>query len=129
MPDVHWLGPRTDVANLLADIDVFVLPSIEPEPYGIVVVEALASGAPVLVTNAGGVREIVEHAAAGSATLVPPRDSAALSDAIAEVAPRTTSTSGRSARRSLQPERATGRLAEIFRQLAARVSRGRASPR
>ena len=129
LPDVHWLGPRTDVADLLADIDVFVLPSTEPEPYGIVVVEALASGTPVVVTDAGGVREIVDHAPPGSSTLVPRRDPTALSDAIVEVAPHSTSTSGRSARRSLQPAAASGRLAEIFRQQAAGVSRNQSGPR
>ena len=51
-------APRTDVPDLLADLDVFVLPSTEPEPYGLVVVEALASGTPVVVTDAGGPREI-----------------------------------------------------------------------
>jgi glycosyltransferase involved in cell wall biosynthesis len=129
MPDLHWPGPRADVADLFADIDTFVLPSTEPEPYGIVVVEALASGTPVVVTDAGGVREVVDQAAPGSATRVPPRDAAALADAIVEVAPGTTSTSSRSARRSLQPAHATGRLAEIFRQQAAGVPRRRAGPR
>lgn len=128
MPDVHWLGPRADVADLLADLDVFVLPSIEPEPYGIVVVEALASGTPVVVSDAGGAREIVEHAAPGSGTRVPPRDPGALADALVEITPRTTSASGRSARRSLQPAPATGRFAEIFRQVAG-VSRRMAGPR
>jgi glycosyltransferase involved in cell wall biosynthesis len=127
MPDVHWLGPRADVADLFADIDVFVLPSTEPEPYGIVVVEALASGAPVVVSDAGGVREIVDHAAPGSSTRVPPRDAATLAEAIVEIAPHTSSTSARSGRRSLQPAPATGRFAEIFRQVAG-VSRRRSGP-
>jgi glycosyltransferase involved in cell wall biosynthesis len=128
MPDVHWPGPRADVAELLADLDVFVLPSTEPEPYGIVVVEALASGTPVVVSNAGGVREIVDHAAPGSGTRVAPGDAAVLADALVDVTPRTTSTSGRSARRSLQPAPATGRIAEILRQVAG-VSRRMAGPR
>ncbi len=82
LPDVHWLGPRADTPELFADLDLFVLPSTEPEPFGIVVVEALASGAPVVVTAAGGAPEIVARAAAGSGTTVPPADAAALADAI-----------------------------------------------
>jgi glycosyltransferase involved in cell wall biosynthesis len=119
LPDLHWVGPRADTPELFADLDVFVLPSTEPEPYGIVVVEALASGTPVVVSDAGGVREIVERAASGSGTRVPPGDAAALADALVEVTPRTTSTTVRSARRSLQPAPATARFAEIFREVAA----------
>ncbi len=52
--DTHWLGPRTDVPEILADLDVFVMASTEPEPYGLVAVEALASGVPVVMTDAGG---------------------------------------------------------------------------
>jgi glycosyltransferase involved in cell wall biosynthesis len=129
MPDVHWLGPRADVAELFADIDVFVLPSTEPEPYGIVVVEALASGTPVVVTDAGGAREIVDHAAPGSGTRVPPGDSRALADALVDATPRMTSEKERSARRSLQPDSAMGRFAEIFREVAAGASRRRVGPR
>lgn len=128
MRDVHWLGPRADVPELFADLDVFVLPSIEPEPYGIVIVEALASGTPVVVTDAGGAREIVDRAAADSGTLVEPRDSGALADALVDVTPGTTSASGRAARRSLQPASATGRFAEIFRDVAGR-NRRRVRPR
>ena len=119
LSDVHWLGPRADIPELHADLDVFALPSTEPEPYGIVVVEALASGTPVVVSDAGGVREIVERAAPGSGTRVPPGDADALADAVVAIAPRTTSTSARSARRSLQPAPQTGRFAEIFREVAA----------
>jgi glycosyltransferase involved in cell wall biosynthesis len=124
MRDVHWLGPRTDTAELFADLDVFVLPSTEPEPYGIVVVEALASGTPVVVTDAGGAREIVDRAAAGSGTLVAPRDIGALADALVDVTPGTTSVNERRARRSSQPPPSTGRFAEIFREAARSDRRG-----
>ena len=73
MPDVRWLGPRTDLADVLADLDSFVLPSTEPEPYGLVAVEALACGVPVIATDAGGPREIAHDAVPGSVTLVAPR--------------------------------------------------------
>jgi glycosyltransferase involved in cell wall biosynthesis len=118
LPDVHWLGPRTDTPELFADLDLFVLPSTEPEPYGIVVVEALASGAPVVVTNAGGAPEIVARAAPGSGTTVPPGDAAALAGAIVRIAPMTTDSARRRLRPALQPAAPSGRVAEIFREAA-----------
>ena len=50
-PSVRVLGHRTDVAELMRESDVFVLPSVE-EGYGIVCVEALATGCVPLVSNA-----------------------------------------------------------------------------
>ena len=120
LADIHWLGPRTDTPELFADLDLFVLPSTEPEPYGIVVVEALTSGAPVVVTDAGGAPEIVARAAPGSGTTVPPGDAGALADAIVRIAPVTTDAATRKGRPTLQPPAATGRVVEIFREAAER---------
>lgn len=84
LPDVHWLGELAegDVAALLADLDVLAVPSTEPEPFGLAMIEALMSGTPVVATDAGGPREIAALAAPGSTRLVPPRDADALVDAL-----------------------------------------------
>jgi glycosyltransferase involved in cell wall biosynthesis len=110
LPGAHWLGPRTDIPDLLADLDCFVLPSTEPEPYGLVAVEALASGVPVVLTDGGGPREIAAAAAPGAATLVQPGDAPALADAIIRrlrsLGPTSTaSRRARAALRSPEPER------------------------
>jgi glycosyltransferase involved in cell wall biosynthesis len=110
IPGAHWVGPRDDIGDLLADLDVFVLPSTEPEPYGLVLVEALMSGARVVATDEGGPAEILEEAEPRSGQLVPARDPAAMARAIlAELAAvPVTSTSERAARhprRTPEPER------------------------
>jgi glycosyltransferase involved in cell wall biosynthesis len=92
LPDVHWLGEVDEaaVAELLADLDVLAAPSTEPEPFGLVAVEALMSATPVVGTDDGGLREIARHATEGAVTLVPRRDPDALADALGRVlaAPR-----------------------------------------
>jgi glycosyltransferase involved in cell wall biosynthesis len=123
LEDVHWLGPRTDMPEVFADLDLFVLPSTEPEPYGLVAVEALASGVPVVVTEAGGPPEILERSAPGSGRTVPPRDAVALADAIVEWLPSHTDVATRRQRRSLQPPDESDRFATIFREAAARRAR------
>ncbi len=67
---VHFLGYRADVDALLAECDVLVLPStLEATPY--VIVEAMASGLPVVASNVYGVPEIVRDGETG--ILVDPR--------------------------------------------------------
>ena len=78
-------GPRTgaDLDRTYAAADVVVLPS-RAETYGMVVVEALARGLPVIATDVGGVPEALGHDSAGvrPGLLVPPDDSAALGSAL-----------------------------------------------
>lgn len=59
-PDtVSWLGRRTDAARLFHAFDIFVMPSRWDEPFGLVVIEAMASGVPVIAGRRGGIPEIL----------------------------------------------------------------------
>src|SRR6185312_11623396 len=83
---VYFLGHRNDVPKLMMAVDVMVHPSIDPEPFGRTLVEAMLAGVPVIATNAGAAPDILEGGKAG--TLVPPNDAAALARAIAAVLAR-----------------------------------------
>jgi len=56
---VMWLGPRSDVKDLLAAADVAVVPSLWPEPLARSVIEPLACGVPVVATGVGGTPELL----------------------------------------------------------------------
>jgi glycosyltransferase involved in cell wall biosynthesis len=76
---VRWLGERTDVASVLAASDIYCQANLAPEPYGVVFVEALLSGLPVVTANLGGAPEIVDETCG---ILVAPRDGSALAAAL-----------------------------------------------
>jgi glycosyltransferase involved in cell wall biosynthesis len=76
---VHRLGQREDIPALLAAADLFVLPSHQ-ESFSNALLEAMAHGLPVIATAVGGNTEIVEDGVSG--ILVPPRDPAALGEAM-----------------------------------------------
>jgi glycosyltransferase involved in cell wall biosynthesis len=63
---------RADMPSVFAAFDVFVLPSTEPEPFGLVVIEAMAAGKPVVATAPGGPSETVVEGETGY--LVRPSD-------------------------------------------------------
>lgn len=58
---VRFLGQRSDVPQLLAGADIFCQPNQGPEPFGIVFVEALWAGRPVVTTALGGALEILDE--------------------------------------------------------------------
>jgi glycosyltransferase involved in cell wall biosynthesis len=72
---VRFLDQRSDVARLLAAADVFCQPNIVGEPFGIVFIEALYARLPVVTTDIGGGREIVNDSCG---VLVPVGDAPAL---------------------------------------------------
>jgi glycosyltransferase involved in cell wall biosynthesis len=77
---VTWLGERRDVPVILALTDIFVLPSFYREGIPRVLLEAASMGLPIVTTDSPGCSEVVEHEVNGF--LVPPRDAAALAQAI-----------------------------------------------
>jgi len=56
---VKFLGQRSDVSQILAAADIFCQPNKKPEPFGIVFIEALWAGLPIVATDFGGASEII----------------------------------------------------------------------
>lgn len=67
---VHFLGHRADLPEILPALDLLVLPSWE-EPFGIALLEAMATGLPVVATSVGGPTDILTNGEDGF--LLPPR--------------------------------------------------------
>jgi sugar transferase (PEP-CTERM/EpsH1 system associated) len=78
-PEEVLVGTRRDVEAFLREIDVYVLPSLN-EGISNTILEAMASGLPVVATNVGGNKELVVDGVTGS--LVPPVDSVSLAAAL-----------------------------------------------
>jgi glycosyltransferase involved in cell wall biosynthesis len=77
---VDCLGHQADVADVLAITDVFVLPSFYMEGMPRALLEAAASGLPIITTDIRGCRDVIEDGVSG--ILIPPRDPEALATAI-----------------------------------------------
>ena len=81
-PRVRWINamlPVAEVVELYSHAAVFVCPSIY-EPFGLINLEAMACGTPVVATRVGGIPEVVVDGETG--WLVPPGDEAALARAL-----------------------------------------------
>jgi glycosyltransferase involved in cell wall biosynthesis len=89
---VTFTGFRPNAAALLAGLDIMAVPSIPRETesgiweegFGRVAAEGMSASIPVIVSQSGGLAEIIEEGVTGK--VVPPADSDALSDAICELA-------------------------------------------
>jgi starch synthase len=117
---VTFTGRRSDIPDVLRALDVFVNAS-DAEPFGRSVLEAQASGIPVIGTDAGGIPEFVSHEATG--LLVPPRDPMALRAAIerllsdAELRARLAGAGRRQAEAQFALASRYDRVAEVYRCL------------
>lgn len=77
---IIFTGSRNDVPDLINTLDILVHASVEPEPFGRVLLEGMALEKPVIATNIGAAPEIVEHGKTG--LLVNPGDEKSLANAI-----------------------------------------------
>jgi len=112
---VHFLGNRKDVPELLAAMDIFVLPS-HSEGVSLAVLEAMAAGLPVIVSEVGGLPEIVKHGETG--LLIPPKDPEALAQSLARVLeePGLARKLGQKAREHVQEKYSLERMALVVNE-------------
>jgi len=82
---ISWLGRVSDdeKASLLAGADVFCAPSLHGESFGVVLLEAMAAGTPIVASDLDGYRLVARNGA--DAVLVPPGEPAALAAALQQV--------------------------------------------
>lgn len=114
---VHFLGFRTDVAEILRALDVFVLPSVR-EGFGLSMLEAMASGLPVIAARVGGIPEIFCERPMGK--LIEPTDVDGLAAAMTELAALPTHERralGENARRRALGEFSAKRMVRQYEQL------------
>jgi glycosyltransferase involved in cell wall biosynthesis len=114
---VHFLGQRADVARLLAASDIYCQPNLQPEPFGIALAEALYAGLPVVTSEMGGARELVNSECG---VLVPPNDATGLMQSLRSLIEdpelrRTLSAAGpQQAARLTDPERQSQLLLRVL---------------
>lgn len=78
--EVVFTGFRNDIPEILSEIDILVSATVLPEPFSLIVLEAMASGLPVVATRTGGVPEVMADGVTG--ILVEPKDPKAIAGAV-----------------------------------------------
>lgn len=82
-PYTEFLGTQRNIPEILSNFDLLVLATTTHEAFGRVIIEAQASGVPVVATEVGGVVDIIEHEKTG--LLVPPADNNSMAEAIIRI--------------------------------------------
>ncbi|MBD2503644.1 glycosyltransferase family 4 protein [Anabaena azotica] len=80
---IDFIGFQQDIVKIYRWLDIIVHASTQPEPFGLAIVEAMACGKPVVVSQAGGAAELFTHNY--DAVGVPPREPTALAAAILDL--------------------------------------------
>jgi glycosyltransferase involved in cell wall biosynthesis len=113
---VRFVGESRDVAPILAEHDLFVLPS-RSEAFPNALIEAMATALPVVATRVGGIPEVVRPGVNGQ--LVAPDDTGALADAVLALMddPIAAAALGRAARADVERHYTIDRMVERFEQL------------
>jgi len=109
---VTLLGHRADVPNVLASLDVLVLPSYAHEGIPQIILQAQAMSCAIVATTIGGIPEVVEDGVTG--LLVPPRDPAALAEKIGRLLddPGLSAHLGQAARTSIEEHHSLDAMGE-----------------
>ncbi len=117
--NVHFLGMRQDVPRLLSLLDVFVLPSLS-EGLSLALLEAMASGKPVVATLVGGNPELIDHGRTGF--LVQPEDAKDLAANLMKLLsdPGMMQQFGRQAPERVRQHFSMGQMVDQYRDLYAR---------
>ena len=127
-------GFLPDATGHMCDFDVIAMPSVftetqRGEGFGMVMIEAMAQGVPVIATRCGAPPEVIEHGVSG--LLVPPRDGAALGEAMlallrdAALRRRIGQAGMRRVDEQFDSRAAGARLVEMYEELAETVARRR----
>lgn len=120
---VQWLGTHTNVPDFMSAFDLSVVPSLE-EPLGLVAVESLAAGTPVVAARTGGLPEIIQPHVNG--LLVPPRNPKKLAEAIITLATdaqqrvRLGALGQEMVFQAFDPKKLARRVEEIYQEVLAR---------
>lgn len=117
---VFFAGCRTDMAELLPELTISVLPS-HTEGLPNAVLESMAAGVPVVATNVGGIPEVIEHEITG--LLVPPHHPGALASAISRLLkdPALAASLATEAKRAAKERFSVGRMVRETENLYMRV--------
>ncbi len=121
---VHFLGQRDDIPDLLAALDIFVLPS-HSEGVSLALLEAMAAGLPVIATRVGGLPEVVTDGDNG--LLIPAKDPEALSQALERLLadPALAKKLGENARRDVENNYSLDRLGREINEIYGELSGSR----
>lgn len=124
---VHFTGHRDDALALVAGCDVMTHCAVKPEPFGMVVLEAMALGKPMVATLSGGPEEMIDSGRTG--VLVEPGDEHALAAELRSLLddPERRSRLGTAAREEVERRFASTSvrdpLSSLYKDVAARRNR------